>query len=60
MPLSCVRLRIVLDDVVTFFPPAVGEALVRAMNSVGVVAVPSRWLEPMGIVAVEAMAWGKA
>jgi glycosyltransferase involved in cell wall biosynthesis len=37
-----------------------GEALVQAMNAAGVVVVPSRWPEPMGVVAVEAMACGKA
>jgi glycosyltransferase involved in cell wall biosynthesis len=37
-----------------------GESLVRAMNEAGAVVVPSRWPEPMGVVAVEAMACGKA
>ncbi len=36
-----------------------GEPLVAAMNAAGVVVVPSTWHEPMGIVAVEAMACGK-
>jgi glycogen synthase len=37
-----------------------GEPLVRAMNAAGAVVMPSRWVEPMGLVAVEAMACGKA
>jgi glycogen synthase len=48
-----------LCDSVRFFAPLSGDELVRAMNSVGVVVVPSTWEEPMGIVAVEAMACGK-
>ena len=36
-----------------------GEPLVAAMNGAGVVVVPSTWREPMGIVAVEAMACGR-
>lgn len=36
-----------------------GEPLVAAMNAAGVVVVPSTWAEPMGIVAVEAMACGR-
>jgi glycogen(starch) synthase len=48
-----------LEDQVRWFPFARGEELVRAMNSAAVVVVPSAWIEPMGIVAVEAMACGK-
>ena len=36
-----------------------GEPLVAAMNAAAVVVVPSTWYEPMGIVAVEAMACGR-
>ena len=36
-----------------------GRPLVAAMNAAGVVVVPSVWEEPMGIVAVEAMACGR-
>jgi glycosyltransferase involved in cell wall biosynthesis len=36
-----------------------GEEVVRAMNSVDVVVIPSLWSEPLGMVAVEAMACGK-
>ena len=36
-----------------------GEQVVRAMNAVDVVVVPSLWREPLGMVAVEAMACGK-
>jgi glycogen(starch) synthase len=48
-----------LDDTVRFVSAVGGEELVRAMNSVGVIVVPSTWEEPMGVVAVEAMACGK-
>ena len=47
------------EDRVRWHPFARGEPLVAAMNAAGVVVVPSTWWEPMGIVAVEAMACGK-
>jgi glycosyltransferase involved in cell wall biosynthesis len=48
-----------LENVVRFIPSVSGDDLVRAINSVGVVVMPSAWDEPMGMVAVEAMACGK-
>jgi len=51
--------RMEIDRQVEFCAFVSGEELVRAMNSVRVVVVPSKWEEPMGIVAVEAMACGK-
>ncbi|SRR5579883_1018248 len=45
---------------VRWYPFVRGEALVKAMNLAGAVVMPSRWAEPMGVVAVEAMACGKA
>jgi len=51
--------RLELDALVRWRPFVRGEELVRAMNSPHVVVVPSKWREPMGIVAVEAMACGK-
>jgi glycosyltransferase involved in cell wall biosynthesis len=52
-------IRLQLADQVQFRPVVRGEELVRAMNSVRIVAVPSKWPEPMGLVAIEAMACGK-
>ncbi|MBW4666638.1 MAG: glycosyltransferase family 4 protein [Cyanomargarita calcarea GSE-NOS-MK-12-04C] len=43
-----------------WYPFLRGEALVKAMNAAGAVVMPSLWIEPMGLVAVEAMACGKA
>jgi glycogen(starch) synthase len=48
-----------LEGQVRWHPFRSGEDLVQAMNSARVVVVPSKWIEPMGIVAVEAMACGK-
>jgi glycogen(starch) synthase len=48
-----------LDGQVKWYPFLRGEALVRAMNSARVIVVPSKWIEPMGITAAEAMACGK-
>ncbi len=45
---------------IRWYPFVRGEALVQAMNAAGVVVMPSRWAEPMGVVAIEAMACGKA
>lgn len=49
-----------VESQLRWYPFLRGEKLVQAMNAAGVVVVPSRWAEPMGIVAVEAMACGKA
>ncbi|GJD16223.1 hypothetical protein RIVM261_011790 [Rivularia sp. IAM M-261] len=43
-----------------WYPFLRGEELVTAMNAAGVVVMPSQWAEPMGLVAAEAMACGKA
>lgn len=43
----------------SWYPFVQEEALVEAMNAAGAVIVPSQWAEPMGVVAVEAMACGK-
>ena len=51
--------RLQLDNQLRWLPFLRGEELVRAMNSAAVVIVPSKWIEPMGIVAAEAMACGK-
>ncbi len=48
-----------LDGQVRWKPFVRGDDLVRAMNSAAVVVMPSKWIEPMGITAVEAMACGK-
>jgi glycogen synthase len=48
-----------IESQIRWYPFLRGEPLVKAMNKAGVVVVPSRWAEPMGIVAVEAMACGK-
>lgn len=48
-----------VSDCISWFPFAQGENLVNAMNSVEVVVVPSRWPEPMGIVATESMTCGR-
>jgi glycogen(starch) synthase len=45
---------------IRWYPFLRGEALVKAMNAAGAVVMPSLWVEPMGLVAVEAMACGKA
>jgi glycogen synthase len=45
---------------VNWYPFLRGNELVEAMNATGVVVMPSQWSEPMGLVAVEAMACGKA
>ncbi len=43
---------------VTFAGPQSGEALMQMMNRHRVMVVPSRWYEPIAIVALEAMACG--
>ncbi len=43
-----------------WYPFVQGKTLVEAMNAAGTVIVPSQWAEPMGVVAVEAMACAKA
>lgn len=48
-----------VDSQLRWYPFLRNEELVQAMNAAGAVVVPSRWAEPMGIVAVEAMACGK-
>jgi len=45
---------------VTFHGSATGEALVQAYNRSLAVVVPSVWDEPLGMVALEAMACGRA
>lgn len=59
---SCIFLadQLGVSDSIAWFPFAQDGDLVCAMNSVEVVVVPSRWAEPMGIVAPEAMACGCA
>jgi glycogen synthase len=53
--------RLGLDaDTVTFHGFVVGEALARAFNRALAVVAPSVWHEPLGIVALEAMACGRA
>lgn len=43
---------------VQFFGSLVGNELVRLLNRHRVIAIPSRWREPFGIVALEGMACG--
>jgi glycosyltransferase involved in cell wall biosynthesis len=45
-----------IDDRVTFAGWLTGDALSAALAAATVVAVPSRWPEPFGIVGIEAMA----
>lgn len=45
---------------VTFAGEVTGARLVRAYRDARAVVVPSRWPEPLGIVALEAMATGRA
>jgi glycogen synthase len=47
-----------LEELVQFAGALRGEALARELNRHQVLAVPSRWAEPFGIVALEAIACG--
>jgi glycosyltransferase involved in cell wall biosynthesis len=47
-----------LSDCVEFCGSVSGEKLVSILNRHKVIAVPSRWLEPFGMVALEGMACG--
>ena len=47
-----------LDRAVTFHGAAPREHLIRAYDEADMVLVPSRWEEPFGLVAIEAMARG--
>ena len=49
-----------LADKVRFVGPKRGDELVALMNAHQVLVVPSKWNEPIGIVALEAMACGCA
>lgn len=58
--LQRLALSLKVDSQLRWFSFVQGEELVSAMNAAGVVVIPSRWPEPMGVVAIEAMACGKA
>ena len=47
-----------LDSQVTFAGQKSGPALAQILNQHGVLAVPSRWAEPFGVVALEGIACG--
>ncbi len=47
-----------LADLITFTGTVTGEALIRLLNEHQVMVVPSRWKEPFGVVALEAIACG--
>jgi glycosyltransferase involved in cell wall biosynthesis len=47
-----------LSDRVEFCGAVAGEALVSILNRHRVIAIPSRWREPFGMVALEGMACG--
>jgi glycosyltransferase involved in cell wall biosynthesis len=47
-----------LDNVVTFHGAVSRDELIRAYDRTDIVLVPSRWEEPFGLVAIEAMARG--
>ena len=49
-----------MGDAVTWAGVLRGEALVAAYNSAKIAVIPSRWPEPFGIVALEALACGCA
>jgi glycogen synthase len=47
-----------LNRQVNFAGPVSGEALVKLLNQHRILAVPSRWAEPFGLVALEGIACG--
>ncbi len=47
-----------LEDQVTFTGTVTGEDLIRLLNRHRIMVVPSRWKEPFGVVALEAIACG--
>jgi glycosyltransferase involved in cell wall biosynthesis len=47
-----------LQDQVAFTGPMRGNELVRVLNGHRLIAIPSRWEEPFGVVALEGMACG--
>lgn len=50
--------RLELGQAVTFAGPASGTALVELLNRHRIIAIPSRWNEPFGLVALEGVACG--
>ncbi len=50
--------RLGLEDRVTFAGTKSGDELVQLLNQHHVIAIPSRWPEPFGIVALEGIACG--
>lgn len=50
--------RLGIQTQITFAGPLSGETLARVLNQHRILIVPSRWAEPFGIVALEAIACG--
>jgi glycogen(starch) synthase len=57
-PLAAQAARLGIRDQVDFRGTVVGEDLCRLLNAHRILAVPSRWDEPFGIVALEGIACG--
>ena len=50
--------KLSLERQVTFIGSRTGDALVELLNAHNVIAIPSRWREPFGLVALEGIACG--
>lgn len=50
--------ELILDGQVTFAGQKAGTALAQVLNEHEILAVPSRWAEPFGVVAIEGIACG--
>ena len=56
--LKALTIQLGLSEQIDFVGAQVGETLARLLNQHKIMAVPSRWAEPFGIVALEGIACG--